>query len=560
MVWTLTVYTPDGNTALGTLSEAHSVRVNARASRMSSALTFTVDLESTDDIALLQSRRVVKVTDNGTDLGAYFVHGKPTLLLEPGELPGVSYQCLSLESWLGGSRVGGAVVYPFGGLSSTLRKTEVLEQYDPRRFGWHQRDYDDSDWIPAYSRGTQGNPDPSVESWVTWETDFPDPDAHWLWTRPKVDVTGSGGNDDPRGTVYFRGWWDPNLPGGTNVRIYVTAISNWTLWVNGVQGARHRKRLRGDWRRAYVFDIEVGSAEVLFALDATVGGRPDDVRPEFDSVGGFLMTVVTLDEFDQPDEVVFRTSPANFVCLDYPETVPGVTIGFILERLIDEAQDRGALAGMSYGFDDEVDSDGTPWPNELTHGWRLGSTLGWVAEQLTEFGCDFQVDSDGELRVVVQAGTDLSQSVTLDRLEQATLSGDGVQGNAALVVTPGGVDERLQDTSVGIYGRVEIGSAFGTSDEPRTVEDPVAELLSKTSWPRDDGQLSLSEESPQPFADFGLSDWVSFPSRAGGVQVGRVVEVDGTQNDGDGTVDWTVTLDAVDPATNPTPSTVTENV
>ncbi len=560
MGWTLTVYDPSGTTALGALTEAHSVRLNRKRSRLQSLLTFTVDLVSTDDLALLQARRVIKVTDGATDLGAYFVHNRPALILEPGELPGMSVTCLSLESWLGGSRVGGAVVYPFGGLSSALRKTEVLEQYDPRRFGWHQRDYDDSGWITPHSRGTQGNPDPSVESWVTWETDWPDPDAHWIWSRPKVDLTGQGGNDDPPGTVYFRGWWDPSLPGGTNVRVYVTAINNWTLWVNGIQGARHRRRFRGDWRRYYAFDIEVSSGQVLFALDATTGGRPVDVRPEFDSVGGFLMTVVTLDEFDQPDEVVFRTSPANFVALDYPESVPGVTIGFVLDRLLEEAQTRGALPGLTYGFDDEVDSDGTPWPNELTHGWRLGSTLGWVTEQLTEFGCEFEVTSSGELRVVVQDGTDLSQTVTLDRLEQASLSGDGVQGNAALVVTPGGVDERLQDNSLGIYGRIEIGSAFGTTDEPRTVEDPVAELLSQTSWPRDDGQVALSEASPQPFADFGLRDWVSFPSRLGGVQIGRVQEIDGVQNDDDGSVDWNITLEAVDPATNPVPSIVTENV
>ncbi len=558
MVWTLTVYDPSGTTATGTLTEAHSVRLTSRADRLQSSLTFTVDLESSADIGLLQPRAVVKVTDGLLDLGAFFVDGKPCLLLEPGELPGVSYTCLSLESWLGGSRTGGAVVYPFGGLSQALKNTEILEQYDPRRFGWHQRDYDDADWIAATSRGTQGNPDPSVEAWVGCEYEWPDPDAHWLWTRTKVDVTGSGGMSDPNGTVYFRGWWTP----GTSqvVRVYVTAILNWSLFVNGIPAARHLRRTRGDWRRPYVFDIEVGSGPTLFALQASTGDRPADFGDRSDNVGGFLMTVVTVDEFDQPDEVLFRTSPANFVCLDYPADVPGVTIGFVMKRLLDEAQARGALSGLTYNFDDEVDSDGTPWPRELTHGWRLGSTLGWVLEQLTEFGCDFKVTSDGELVVQVQGGTDRSGSVTLDRLEQASLSGEGVRGNAVLVVAPGGIDERVQASSVGTYGRVEIGAAFGTTDEPRTVEDPVADLLDRAAWPRDDGQVALSEVSPVPFDDFGLLDWVSFPSRLGGVQVGRVMEIDGSVNDDDGSVDWAVTLEAVDPATNPVPSTVTETV
>ena len=93
------------------------------------------------------------------------------------------------------------------------------------------------------------------------------------------------------------------------------------------------------------------------------------------------------------------------------------------------------------------------------------------------------------------------------------------------------------------FGRIETGATFGTADQPATVVDPVELLLARMGWPRDDGQVDLSEESPQPFDDFNLWDTVSYPARSG-TQTGRVVEIDGAQDDADGSVDWTVTVDA----------------
>jgi hypothetical protein len=292
----------------------------------------------------------------------------------------------------------------------------------------------------------------------------------------------------------------------------------------------------------------------MFAASVT-----NDPPTTGDNPGGILVAGFEIEE-DGTDGALVFVSDATWKALDYPEKIPGVTVGFIAQTLVDEAQDRGALTGLTYDFDDEVDSADVAWPNEITHSWRVGTTLGWLFEQLTEFGCDFQVTSDGVLRMFVEGGQDLSGSVELDRLESASLSGDGVEGNAAIVVTPGGMAEQENAGSVAAYGRIETGATFGTADQPATVVDPVEDLLDRTGWPRDDGDVQLSEESPLPFDDFGLDDWVSFPSRDGASQVGRVVEIDGSQVDADGTVDWTVRLDAVAPAANPVASTVTETV
>jgi len=526
MVWTLTVYDPTGTTAQGVLAEAHSVRLNVKADRLSSVLSFTVDLESTADVALLGWRNVVKVTDGLLDLGAFFVHAQPTLLAEPGELPGISYTCLSLESWLGGGRVGGAVVYPNGGIEGRSNQA-VLERLDPRRFGWQNLDYDDSGWGSATQWGTQASP--GISALEGFPAGWPEDggSAGWIWSRAL-----DGSNRHPAGTSLFRK--EVNFEG--LVRVYASFDNGGELWADGNNFIASDWSNRYSWRQTYTRDIPM-DGPTMFAASVT-----NDPPTTGDNPGGILVAGFEIEE-DGTDGALVFVSDGTWKALDYPETIPGVTAGFIAKTLVDEAKARGALTGLTYDFDDAVDSAAVGWPNEITHSWRVGTTLGWLLEQLTEFGCDFQVTSGGVLRMFVAGGTDLSGTVNLDRVEQASLSGDGVEGNAAIVVTPGGMDEQTEESSVAQFGRIETGATFGTADQPATVVDPVELLLARMGWPRDDGQVDLSEESPQPFDDFNLWDTVSYPARSG-TQTGRVVEIDGAQDDADGSVDWTVTVDA----------------
>lgn len=544
MVWTLKVYTPDGATELGTLAEAHSVRLTASASRMSSALTFTVDFESTADVALLKPRRVVKVTDGLLDLGAYFVHDQPALVAEPGELPGVSYTCPSLDSWLGSGRIGGAVVWPYGGLAGK-GDIEIAGRWDPRRFGPYDADFDDADWPGAPAAGPL-----TTEGW-------PDDQAAALSFR---------------GKALFRRTL-PTGPTATPARMFL--VAQWDVEATVYRNSEPLMTKRFGETGMVTADVAydgLGDTIVIEASKPEDLGDPGDFRRvgwtwmeldvETDFAGNETYTVGealrrTFDPVDFPDADSF------WLRLNGYDTTPGVTVGYVLDTLISEAQDRGALNGLTYTFTGLVDSDGEPWVEEFTHGWRLGSTVGWVAEQLTEFGCDWRIDSDGVLIVQRQGGTDRSATVTLDRAEQISVSGQGLEGNALLVVTPGGVAKDNRPMSIIEFGgaRVETAATFGTAVNPEAVALPVADLLDRMAWPRDDAEIVLSEASPQPFDDFFLLDLVSFPTRGGATQAGRVVQLDGVQNDQDGSVDWTVTLDAVSASeSNPVTTTVTETV
>jgi len=517
MAWTLKVYTPDAATLLGTLSEAHSVRLTANASRMSSALTFTVDFESTADVALLKSRRVVKVTDGLIDLGAYFVHDQPALVAEPGELPGVSYTCPSLDSWLGSGRIGGAVVWPYGGLPGK-GDIDIAGRWDPRRFGPYDADYDDAWWPGAPAAGPL-----TTEGW-------PDDQAKALSFRGKAIF---------RRTL-------PTGPTATPARMFL--VAQWDVEATVYRNSE--PLLRKEYGETGLFSVDVpydglGDTIVIEAEKPEGLGDPGDFR----RVGWTWMALdVERDQYGNETYTVGEALRRTFDPVDFPaadsfwlrlenyDTVPGVTVGYVLDTLISEAQARGALSGLTYSFTGLVDSDGASWARDFTHGWRLGSTVGWVAEQLTEFGCDWRIDSDGQLIVTQQGGTDRSGTVTLNRAEQITVSGQGLEGNSLLIVTPGGVAYDNRPMSIFEFGRVETAATFGTAVNPDAVELPADDLLDRMAWPQDDAEIVLSEASPQPFDDFFLLDLVTFPTRGGATQVGRVVQIDGVQNDADGTV------------------------
>lgn len=534
------VYNPAGTTLLGTLAEAHNVSLEITSSRLSSWLQFTVDLESEDDIALLQPRRVIRVFDGGIDMGAYFVHDMPAVVAEPDELPGVSYTCLSLESWLGSGRVGGAVVYPFGGVEGK-RYVQISGRWDPRRFGAFDQDFDDEWWPNAPAAGpltTEGWPDDQAEALAFNNR------ALFRRTIPTGDVVGPA-------RMFMVAQWD----------VRVTVYRN------------SEPVLRKNWGETGLFtvdeyydglgDVIVIKAEKLPGNHGQVVGRVGwtwirlEVKTDLFGNENYRLGTVLRRTFNSAD---FPEAESFWLRFNDYDEIPGVSVGFVLDTLLREAQDRGALPSLTWNFNSQVDSDGEPWVEELTHGWRLGSTVGWVAEQLTEWGCQFRVASDGELIVTQQTGEDLSETVTLDRAEQVSLSGEGVAGTSMLVISPQGVLYEDDKNAVGQVGFVETAATFGTATDPWQIRRPARELLARTAWPRDDCEVLLSEASPQPFEDFLLLDWVSFPTRDGGVQVGRVVRLFGAQNDEDGTVDWTVQLDAVSATTNPVPSTVTENV
>ena len=494
MTWELKVYDPDNDTEQGALSEAYGVSWADRLGTVG-VLSFGIDRESTADEALLDHRRVVRVYEDSEALAPFaagFVDDDPAELAVADELPKVSYRCPSLDAWLGTSDLGGAVVYPFGGLSG--------RQQDPRRFGPEALEFDDSGWS---SPTTDGNtPDSFAGGEPSW----------FVSTNRSLFrlVIPSGSGSFP-GRMLLR------ASRRLNVEVYLDA---------------DRVLSKSDGQTGVTqFDVDYDDSEDRVVLiDVAGSGKV-----------GWAWGEVVEDEDDTAGALgdVFFKSDDTWKQLDDYTTYPGMTPGYIAKTLVEEAQARGALSGLSIDFDEDEDSDGVPWSGTVAHAFSVGSKLGWVLEQITQFGYDWRVNPDGILQIFELLGEDRSASVDLDVLEEHKAAGEGIKATALLWLSAGSMDDMQVASAV---GRIEEAATFGTSASAVKLEAVAANLLDDLAIPRDTSTLALSQDSPQPYEDFWLGDVVAYTDRDG-PSTGRVTEIVGTQDDADGTVSWSVTVD-----------------
>ena len=494
MGWQLRVYNPANDALQGTLSEAYGVSWVDRLGTIG-VLSFGVDRESTSDIALLDYRRVVRVYEDDQAVepfAAGFVDDDPAELATPDELPRVSYTCPSLDAWLGTSDLGGAVVYPFGGLSG--------RQQDPRRFGPEALEFDDTAWSsPTLDGSTPGSFAGGEPSWFvsTNRSLF------------RLVIPASAGS--------FPGRMLLRASRRLNVEVYLDA---------------DRVLSKSDGQTGVTqFDVDYdGSEDRVVLIDVAGSGKV-----------GWAWGEVVEDEDDDSGvlgDVHFK-SDSSWKQLDDYTTYPGMTPGYIAKTLVEEAQARGALSGLSIDFDEDEDSDGVPWSGTVAHAFSVGSKLGWVLEQITQFGYDWRVNPDGVLQIFELLGEDRSGTVDLDVLEEHKAAGEGVKATALLWLSAGSMSDTDVSSAV---GRIEEAATFGTSASAVKLEAVAANLLDDLSIPRDTSTLSLSQDSPQPYEDFWLGDVVAYTDRDG-PSTGRVTEIVGTQDDADGTVSWSVTVD-----------------
>lgn len=494
MAWVFKVYDPDNDTEQGTIAQAYRATTSYRLGD-GGVISFGIDLASSDDIDLLDYRRVVRVYEDSEaadPFAAGFVDDDPTELVTSDEIPKTTVECPSLDAWLGTSDLGGAVVYPFGGLSG--------RQQDPRRFGPEALEFDDTAWT---SPSTDGSTPSS----------FAGGEPSWFVSTNRslfrlVIPSGSGS---------FPGRMLLRASRKLNVEVYLDA----DRMLSKSEGQTGVTQFDVDYDdsedRVVLIDV-AGSGKVGWAWGEVVEDEDDD--------SGAL------------DSIHF-VSDDDFAQLDDYSSYPGMTPGYIAKTLVDEAKARGALAGLTYDFDEDVDSDGTAWTGTVAHAFAVGSKLGWVLEQITQFGYDWRVSPDGVLQIYELLGDDRSATVDLDVLEEHRAAGEGIKATALLWLSAGSMSETDVASAV---GRIEEAATFGTSASAVKLEAVAESLLDDLSVPRDTSTLALSGESPQPYTDFFLGDVVAYTDRDGS-STGRVTEIVGTQDDADGTVSWSVTVD-----------------
>lgn len=271
-----------------------------------------------------------------------------------------------------------------------LPENLVFPPYNENRyFNWASPDLDDSAWIDP----TVGYP---VVDFVNNRYDpppgWPDPFASWYWSR---DTTLAA----PLGSSYFRMPFTLDDP--TTLVVFVTADDGFDLWVDGTFLMSGEPDPGASWEHTY------RAAVRLFAGDHVIAVRGTNYQRDFDflNIAGIAVTAFGLDTttgYLNTDSFLFHTGvdpldePNQYpwVCVDYPDPVPGFTAGRIIRVLLEENQALGALADWTLSFTDTLDTNGDAWPDIAETPLRVGMNLYDVLRQLAEAHIDFWASPD----------------------------------------------------------------------------------------------------------------------------------------------------------------------
>jgi outer membrane protein OmpA-like peptidoglycan-associated protein len=282
------------------------------------------------------------------------------------------------------------------------------------------------------------------------------------------------------------------------------------------------------------------------ASNATAAGRAKNRRVEItyphsstpdDSDSGDVDSGVSFN--------VVRRSDHKWIAHDRTPPV-GWSRASVLRQLVIEGQARNVLGfkDLVLGYDDDVDSAGSPWVDRGEYSFSIasGSVLD-IAQQLSEVGLDWDVDAATmTLKAWVRAGNDRTQgdSPVMLWLGRGIRSAESTQTHAVVTdIIAHLADNSWQETAdasaVFANGRIEAGVESGSTLTPATGKALALAMLSETAYPT----ITFTAETtphigPQPYRDYVLGDTINVPGHRGvGRMAARVlsITVDATGDD-----------------------------
>ncbi len=226
-----------------------------------------------------------------------------------------------------------------------------------------------------------------------------------------------------------------------------------------------------------------------------------------------------------------------------------VTPGALVNTLLDQAQDRTALAGLVRGFTATHDSAGVAWPQVITSKFSPGSEYDSVLARLVDFGlAEWGVSWTGsayrlDLWVIFGRGVDRTTGLRPIVLRKARNLIDAPRkwsvreaGTTVLAAGSEGVYQHASDIDAQARRgrRIERFASASNLTDPTAVQAFAQNQLVVTA----SGQLQIDHGiaflpgEPRPVAAFDIGDWVfSETSGSAGRERVRVVQ-------------WTLSVDA----------------
>lgn len=464
-----------------------------------------------DDLAahptIINYDNIVRLNIDGTDRFAFIIESRSLDIAPSAELSGKWWE-LSGRGVL--ALLEDAIVYPNTGLVGTTSRDRTL--------GWMSVAYDDSAWTNAVQIQRQdATYGVTSTAWPHYPEHWPDANAYWIWSRA---MTGSS-PPAPVGTSYFRKDFTLSVDGLFG--FFATADDGLRVWIDEELII---DQLPGDslntWRSTYRADRELGPGDHTLAIE---GVNATFTHPTSKNWAGVLYTVAELDEDHHLTGSYLTKSTNTTKCLDYPASVPGMTVGQMIWTLILEAQARGALTGITRDFSDAVDSNSVSWATKMVLSLPIGTSLLDVARTLIEQSIDIEMGPTLVLSTYAKGtlGSNLTATVSLDvgsDLESLgaseELDGGQAQVANALVLrdASGDLTTREDATSLASHKRKELYIELGTAPSIAAAQTAGDAILAENAYPTT--QLTGgAAASSGPYSSFGVGDLVTVPSMKG---------------------------------------------
>lgn len=416
-----------------------------------------------------------------------------------------------------------AIVYP-------ARGWEAKPAEEDRRFDWTAPDFDDSGWGNAVESVSVNYAQsfwqlrPFAEGFPTYYSTM------LIWDRPDSwDVR-------PPGHCYFRRTYTSS--GGA--LIFAVMDDGGQLYFDG------QLVLSCDegFAKAYTLALtDVTPGEHTIAIHGENGpGSPEET---FDNPAGVGVQVWPCDANGQPvGSFPDVATSAEWKMVAYPPLgPPGWTPGEVLRHVIEEGQARGALHGVTLDFDDDVDSDGVPWPNVGDISTKCGTDVLTFLRELSATYVDFTMaprslvlrafnrdgrgeDTDVDYHGATDPDDPLSGNI-------ATLAHTRVDtpANRLLVRWNGGWRqvERAAATGARREALLGLGAAGSTAQVDRIAEsqlDVYADVRTAVSL-----DIVPTGESDTPYLAAGVGDTVLVPGWDGTPTRERVLAITAAEDE-----------------------------
>lgn len=450
---------------------------------------------------ILAYDNIVRFALHGTDRFAFIIEGK-ALSPAPVEEDAGRWWEISGRGVL--AMIERALVFPEGQVTGAMIRQ--------RTFGFMAAAFDDSLWTNAIeiqrqdAAGTyQGAPD-----------GWPDPLAFWIWSRGPV----SGAM--PTGTSYFRKQF--SIAAATPVSILAAGDNEYRLWLDDDLIIDNLSAPYAGWHDPQRWDGALEAGDHILAVEAI--NKP--LRTGGNSMAAFICSVIATDDNHALSTTILERTDSSWLADDYPVDIPGMTPGQILRVLIEEAQARGVLAGVTLGFDDALDSNSAAWTVAPYISVDIGTNYLNFAKTLMEQHID--MDMSPELVLLAYAkgtqGHDRTTGVGAVELivgrdfEELTAQGDENGGNShvanALLLRDQTGALVTREDAVSLLSRPRKESYIELASAPNMAAAQLAAdtMLVERAYPTVQMQGKVTEASG-PYSFFFKGDLVLMPSMRG---------------------------------------------